>query len=83
VWQEAIDALAGALAAYANALAPELVVVGGGLASAGDTLLAPLAEQVDRRLPLQRGPRLVAAQLGDQAGALGAALLAWRAVEDA
>jgi len=82
VWQEAIDALAGALAAYANALAPELVVVGGGLASAGDTLLVPLAEQVDRRLPLQRGPRLVAAQLGDQAGALGAALLAWRAVEE-
>ena len=81
VWHEAVDALAGALAAYANLLAPELVVVGGGLASAGATLLAPLERELDRRLRFQRRPRLVAAELGDQAGALGAALLAWRAAE--
>jgi glucokinase len=30
-------------------------------------------------LIFQRRPRLVLAELGDQAGALGAALLAWRA----
>ena len=83
VWHEAIDALAGALAIYATLLAPELVVIGGGLASAGDTLLVPLEAELDRRLRFQRRPRLVAAELGDQAGALGAALLAWRAVEDA
>ena len=82
VWHEAVDALAGALAAHANLLAPELVVVGGGLASAGATLLAPLERELDRRLRFQRRPRLVAAELGDQAGALGAALLAWRAAED-
>ena len=82
VWHTAIDALAGALAAYANLLAPDLVVVGGGLASAGDTLLVPLATELDRRLRFQRRPRLVAAELGDQAGALGAALLAWQAVVD-
>ncbi len=82
VWDGAIGALAGALAAYTSLLAPELVVVGGGLASAGDTLLVPLAAELDRRLRFQQRPQLVAAVLGDQAGALGAALLAWRAVEE-
>ena len=82
VWDGAIGALAGALAAYTSLLAPELVVVGGGLASAGDTLLVPLAAELDRRLRFQQRPQLVAAELGDQAGALGAALLAWRAVEE-
>jgi len=78
VWQIAIDALATGLAAYATLLAPELVVIGGGLAEAGDILLSPLARELDARLTFQRRPRLVAAELGDQAGALGAALLAWR-----
>jgi glucokinase len=78
VWQHAIEALARALQAYATLLAPELVVVGGGLAGAGDVLLNPLADALDALLTFQRRPRLVPAELGDQAGALGAALLAWR-----
>jgi glucokinase len=78
VWADAIEALARALAAYTTLLAPELVVVGGGLADAGATLLDPLARAFGRRLTFQCRPRLVPAQLGDQAGALGAALLAWR-----
>lgn len=79
VWDRAIEALARALQAYATLLAPELVVVGGGLGEAGELLLRPLADALDARLVFQRRPRLVPAQLGDQAGALGAALLAWRA----
>jgi glucokinase len=78
VWGEAIEALTRALAAYATLLGPELVVVGGGLAEAGDLLLGPLTRALDGRLTFQRRPRLVPAQLGDQASALGAALLAWR-----
>jgi glucokinase len=78
VWQHAVEALARALQAYATLLAPELVVVGGGLAGAGDVLLDPLADALDALLTFQRRPRLVPAELGDQAGALGAALLAWR-----
>ncbi len=81
VWQRAVEALAGALQAYASLLAPELVVIGGGLADAGDLLLHPLAQALDERLTFQRRPRLVLAELGDQAGALGAALLAWRLAE--
>jgi glucokinase len=78
VWREAVDALATALAAYVSLLAPELVVVGGGRAAAGATMLGPLERELDRRLTFQRRPKFVVAQLGEQAGALGAALLAWR-----
>jgi glucokinase len=76
VWDEALDALATALAWVASVLAPQLIVIGGGLSRAGDALLVPLAERVERRLTFQRVPRLVPAALGDQAGCLGAALLA-------
>jgi glucokinase len=58
------------------------VVVGGGLAGAGELLLRPLAELLRLRLSPRsaRMPRLVGAALGDQAGCLGAALLARRAL---
>lgn len=76
VWDDAVSALATAIAASITLLAPEVVVVGGGLSQAGDLLLQPLREQVAQRLTFQRVPRIVPATLGDQAGCLGAALLA-------
>jgi glucokinase len=58
-------------------LAPERVVIGGGVAEAGDLLLGPLRETVHRRAgrvaPLDR-IELVRATLGSHAGAIGAAL---------
>jgi glucokinase len=78
VWNDAVEALARALQAYTTLLGPELVVIGGGLAEAGALLLDPLTVALHERLIFQRRPRLVLAELGDQAGALGAALLAWR-----
>lgn len=41
VWQQAADGLADALATAATLLAPETIVLGGGLAEAGELLLAP------------------------------------------
>jgi glucokinase len=77
VWDDALDALAGALAWVASVLAPEVVVVGGGLSRAGDALFDPLGERLARRLTfIQRAPRLVPAALGDRAGCHGAGLLA-------
>jgi glucokinase len=76
VWDEALDALAGALAWIASVLAPETVVIGGGLSQAGPALFDPLNERIPRRLTFQRVPRLVPAALGDRAGCMGAALLA-------
>jgi glucokinase len=76
VWQEAIDALTFALAWLAGVVAPEVVVVGGGLARAGDLLLAPLRTGLKARLTFQYEPELVPAALGDLAGCVGAGLLA-------
>jgi glucokinase len=76
VWNEALDALADALAWIASVLAPEAVVIGGGLSRAGAALLDPLNERIPRRLTFQRVPRLVPAALGERAGCIGAALLA-------
>ncbi|MEV6356299.1 ROK family protein [Streptomyces hydrogenans] len=76
VWQEAVDALADGLVAAVTVLDPRVVILGGGLAEAGDTLLAPLRAAVAERLTFQRLPALVPAALGDAAGCLGAGLLA-------
>jgi glucokinase len=60
-------------------LDPEVVVVGGGLAEAGELLLAPVRERFGELVlaPEHRPPvRIVAAELGERAGAIGARLLA-------
>jgi len=61
-----------------NLLDPEVVVIGGGLAGAADVITAPVQRWYTELLysPDQRPhPRLVIAQLGEQSGALGAAML--------
>ncbi|MEM8902572.1 MAG: ROK family protein [Actinomycetota bacterium] len=62
-----------------NVLDPEIVVVGGGLAEAADVVLTPIRRWSAELLfsPEHRPhPRIEAAELGDRAGAIGAALLA-------
>lgn len=66
--------LALAVAAASVLLAPELVVVGGGVAAAGERLLAPLRDELGRRVFVSDPPRVVPAELGVLAGAIGAAL---------
>ncbi|GGV04102.1 ROK family protein [Kitasatospora aureofaciens] len=76
VWNEAIEALADALTAAITLLDPERIVIGGGLARAGDPYFAPLRAAVAERLTFQTLPQLLPAQLGHEAGCQGAALLA-------
>ncbi|MFG2574688.1 ROK family protein [Streptomyces sp. NPDC048481] len=76
VWQHAVDALADGLITAVTLLDPRTLVIGGGLAEAGETLFTPLREAVRRRVTFQTLPRIVPAALGDSAGCLGAALLA-------
>jgi glucokinase len=79
VWDRAVSALARAVVATITLTGIDLVIVGGGLAQSGDTLLAPLGAQIEGLRTFQRPPRLVTAALGDWAGCLGAATLAWDA----
>jgi glucokinase len=81
VWRTTIDALADGLLTGQTLYDPELIVIGGGLAEAGDALLAPLEAALVARLTFQRRPKMVRAQLGDEAGCLGAGLLALSLVE--
>ncbi|WP_406040200.1 ROK family protein [Micromonospora sp. NBC_00898] len=76
VWREAVEALADGLATGQALFDVATIVIGGGLAQAGPRLLDPLRGALRERLTFHREPRLVAAALGDEAGCLGAALLA-------
>ena len=80
VWGDALDALARVLTTYISILAPSRVVVGGGVSHAGEQLLGPLRKRLRHRLVWQQEPELVTAVLADEAGCLGAALLARRAL---
>jgi glucokinase len=80
VWRQAIAALAAGLHTAVTLYDPDVVVVGGGLAKAGAALITPLADALRGRLTFQTEPRIVKAELGDEAGCLGAALLALRRV---
>ncbi|MEU3614217.1 ROK family protein [Streptomyces sp. NPDC006872] len=77
VWQGAVDALADGLVTALTLLDPRVLVIGGGLAEAGETLFTPLREALRRRVTFQKLPETVPAALGDSAGCLGAGLLAW------
>ncbi|KQX83603.1 ROK family transcriptional regulator [Streptomyces sp. Root1310] len=77
VWQAAVDALADGLVTALTLLDPRTLVIGGGLAEAGETLFTPLRDAVRRRVTFQKLPEIVPAALGDTAGCLGAGLLAW------
>lgn len=76
VWSEALDALAGGLAQLSAVLAPEVIVIGGGLSEAGDILLEPLRNRVNALRPAGGAPAIRRAQLGQDAGIWGAALAA-------
>jgi len=80
VWERAISALAQAIVATVTMTGVDLVLIGGGLAESGEVILAPLRVAVARLLTFQRPPRLEKAALGDRAGCLGAACLAWDAL---
>lgn len=75
VWGCSIKALACTIASYVNAFDPEAVILGGGIARAGAALLEPL-EQALRPIEWQPGGhrvRLIPAELGEFAGAIGSA----------
>nr|PZN38179.1 MAG: hypothetical protein DIU70_11360 [Bacillota bacterium] len=76
IWDQAMRHIGWALGDLANILDPERIVLGGGVARAGEQMLGPVrAAAAERVLPSQAGRldiRLWA--LGGDAGALGAAV---------
>lgn len=79
VFQAAIEALGVTLGGLVNFLSPDTVVIGGGIAAAmGKPYVDAIAEVARRNAFPQcmKNVRIVPAALGDDAGVLGAALLA-------
>jgi glucokinase len=66
-----------ALASFANVFEPEVIVIGGGVIAAGDLLLDPARRELESRAlrPMNRTP-VVPAELGADAGMIGAAAMA-------
>jgi glucokinase len=76
VWDSALDSLALDLSHTVALLAPQAIVIGGGLAQAGSALFEPLAAKLDALLTFHRRPLLLPASIGEDAGVIGAALRA-------
>ncbi|BDZ49788.1 sugar kinase [Frondihabitans sucicola] len=81
-WTETVEVLADTLSWIAAVAAPEMIVVGGGLAESGDLLFAPLQHALDERLAFSRRPVLARALHGDAAAIVGAGLLARKALAE-
>ncbi|MDX1951437.1 MAG: ROK family protein [Verrucomicrobiota bacterium] len=75
IWNESIHALACGICSLINVLDPELVIIGGGIARAGEALFGPLSVELAKIewSPGGHRARIVPAQLGEYAGAIGAA----------
>jgi glucokinase len=83
VWLKSVRALAGAVTSFINILDPEVVIIGGGVAQAGRSLFQPLEEFLE---PIEWRPggqqaKIRPAQMGEFAGAFGAAYNALRGPE--
>jgi glucokinase len=66
----------------AHAFAPELIILSGGASSAAEHFLPRVREQVNRhifRYPKGKPVPIVVSKMGEYAGAMGAAALAWEA----
>lgn len=80
VWDRAVRFLAVGCVNLCRILDPERIVLGGGMAKAGEDLLAPLGRHFRREHWVLAEPKttLALTQLGNNAGVIGAAGLAWR-----
>jgi glucokinase len=78
VWLRSVYNLAAGITSIINAVDPEVIIIGGGIAQAGPTLFDPLERFLEKMewRPQGQRVRLIPAALGDFAGTLGAAYYA-------
>jgi len=82
-WQSYGAILGAGLASLIYVLTPEAIVIGGGVCASANFFFPSALAEIERRvLPSSRaGLQLLCAELGNQAGMVGAAKLAWTKVE--
>ena len=81
IWDRACRYLAISIANAISLIAPEVVVIGGGISSAGDLLIEPLRKMVPQYVSMipKSEINIVTAELGTESGLYGAIELAKRA----
>ena len=78
VWAEAMAVLAQGPVTATLLLDPTTIVLGGGFTAAGEALLTPVRTQLTAGLAWRPAPPVRVAELGSQAGWIGAAAMAFR-----
>ena len=69
-----------AIANISAVLNPEMVVLGGGVASSGDMLIEPIIERIAGTIP--NLPRIAASELGRDAAVMGAIMHVMNATDE-
>lgn len=80
--RELAEWLGAGLVGIANTFDPEMIVVGGGVSGLGEALIAPARDRVreSAMAPARDRVQVASALLGNEAGMIGAALVAWQAL---
>jgi len=84
IWDETIKFLAIGLGNAITIIAPEAVVIGGGVSAAGELLLSPLRQEIAKNvtmLPIEK-VEILNASLGSESGVCGALMLAQQALQN-
>jgi glucokinase len=78
VWLSSVQKLSLTISSIASTISPEVIIIGGGIAEAGDLLFVPLQRFMDvyEWRPGTSGVKIVKAKHADLAGATGAACFA-------
>ena len=76
VWNEMVEALSLSFSWLASTIAPEAIIMGGGISQAGEPFAKAVEENLKKRLSIHRLPKILISTLSDQAACLGAGLMA-------
>lgn len=81
-WQQYGRNLGAGIASLIYVLTPEAVIIGGGISASAEFFFPAMQAEIARRvLPSSRaGLQILQAELGNQAGVVGAAKLAWQLI---
>ena len=82
-WQGYGRVLGAGLASLIYVLTPEAIIIGGGISASSQFFLTSTLEEIEKRVvsPSRLDLKLLTAELGNQAGMLGAAKLVWNEIE--
>lgn len=76
IFERYVDQLGSAITSCINLLDPEIIALGGGVSHAGEFLFEPVRQNVRKKCFFEEIGAIVPAQLGNDAGIVGAAMLA-------